>query len=37
VEMVGAESVLASEFFFEASRVPAVRIGSFRFTGKSDH
>lgn len=37
VEMIGSESVLASEFFFEASRVPAVRIGSFRFTGKSDH
>jgi PmbA protein len=37
VEMVGAESELASEFFFEASRVPALRIGSFSFTGRSDH
>jgi len=37
VEMIGSDSVLASEFFFEASRVPAVRIGSFRFTGRSDH
>lgn len=37
VEMTGSAAVLASEFFFEASRVPAVRIGSFRFTGKSDH
>jgi len=37
VEMVGAESHLASELFFEASRVPALRISSFRFTGRSDH
>lgn len=37
VDMVGAEAELASEFFFEASRVPAVRIGAFSFTGRSDH
>ncbi|HEX6207765.1 MAG TPA: metallopeptidase TldD-related protein [Actinomycetota bacterium] len=37
VDLVGSESTLASEFFFEASRVPALRIGSFRFTGTSDH
>lgn len=37
VEMVGAESELAGEFFFEASRVPALRIGAFAFTGRSDH
>jgi len=34
---VGRETHLASEFFFEASRVPPLRIGSFQFTGKSDH
>lgn len=37
VEMVGSRSELASEFFFEASRVPALRISAFSFTGKSDH
>lgn len=37
VEMVGSETELASEFFFEASRVPALKVSSFHFTGKSDH
>jgi PmbA protein len=37
VEMVGADSELASEFFFAAARVPALRISTFQFTGKSDH
>jgi PmbA protein len=37
VELVGSESVIASEFFFAASRVPPLKIGSFNFSGKSDH
>jgi PmbA protein len=37
VEMVGAETELASEFFFASSRTPALRISSFQFTGASDH
>lgn len=37
VEQVGSETELASEFFFSSSRVPALRISSFQFTGKSDH
>jgi PmbA protein len=37
VQMVGRESVIASEFFFAASRVPALKISSFNFSGKSDH
>jgi predicted Zn-dependent protease len=37
VEDVGRDTTLASEFFFEASRVPALRISAFTFTGKSDH
>jgi predicted Zn-dependent protease len=37
VEQVGRATELASEFFFSASRVPALRISSFQFTGKSDH
>jgi PmbA protein len=37
VEMVGRDSELASEFFFSASRVPALKISTFQFTGKSDH
>jgi PmbA protein len=36
-EMVGRDTELASEFFFSASRVPAIRVTSFRFTGRSDH
>jgi PmbA protein len=37
VTMVGRESSLASEFFFSASRVPALRLEEFHFTGVSDH
>lgn len=37
VEMIGRDSVLASEFFFSASRVPALKISSFNFTSASDH
>jgi predicted Zn-dependent protease len=37
VEMVGRDTSLASEFFFAASRVPALKIAGFRFTGRSDH
>jgi PmbA protein len=35
--MIGGESEIASEFFFSASRVPAVKIDRFQFTGRSDH
>jgi len=37
VEMIGRESELASEFFFAASRVPALKISSFNFISASDH
>jgi PmbA protein len=37
VELVGSESEIASEFFFAASRVPALKIAEFNFSGKSDH
>jgi PmbA protein len=37
VSMVSAETQLASEFFFSASRVPALKIESFNFSGASDH
>jgi PmbA protein len=37
VEMVGRDSVLASEFFVAASRVPALKISGFNFTSASDH
>jgi predicted Zn-dependent protease len=37
VEMIGRDSVLTSEFFFAASRVPALKISGFNFTSKSDH
>jgi predicted Zn-dependent protease len=37
VEQVGRDTELASELFFSSSRVPALRISSFQFTGKSDH
>jgi predicted Zn-dependent protease len=36
-EMIGRETELASEFFFSASRVPALKISSFNFSGRSDH
>ncbi len=34
---IGRETELASEFFFSASRVPALRVESFNFSGRSDH
>jgi predicted Zn-dependent protease len=37
VTMVGRESELASEFFFSASRVPALKVEGFNFSGRSDH
>jgi predicted Zn-dependent protease len=37
VEMIGRDSEIASEFFFGASRVPALKISGFNFSGKSDH
>jgi PmbA protein len=36
-EMIGRDTELASEFFFSASRVPALKIASFNFSGRSDH
>ncbi|HEY7660295.1 MAG TPA: TldD/PmbA family protein [Actinomycetota bacterium] len=36
-EMIGRETELASEFFFSASRVPALKVSSFNFSGRSDH
>jgi predicted Zn-dependent protease len=35
--MVGRETELASEFFFSASRVPALKVETFGFSGRSDH
>jgi PmbA protein len=35
--MVGRDTELASEFFFSASRVPALKVEGFNFTGRSDH
>ena len=35
--MIGHEAELASEFFFSASRVPALKIEAFNFSGVSDH
>jgi len=37
VHLVGSDPVLVSEFFFSASRVPALKIGAFNFSGRSDH
>jgi PmbA protein len=37
VEQIGRESVIASEFFFAASRVPALKVAGFSFSGVSDH
>ena len=37
VSMVGREAELASEFFFSASRVPALKVDAFHFSGVSDH
>jgi predicted Zn-dependent protease len=36
-ELIGRDTELASEFFFSASRVPALKISSFNFSGRSDH
>ncbi len=36
-ELVGRDTEMASEFFFSASRVPALKLSSFHFTGRSDH
>jgi len=35
--MIGDRTELASEFFFPASRVPALKVDRFQFTGRSDH
>jgi len=35
--MIGRDTELASEFFFSASRVPALKVEGFHFTGRSDH
>ena len=37
VSMIGREANLASEFFFSASRVPALKVDEFHFSGVSDH
>jgi PmbA protein len=37
VELVGKDTEMVSEFFFSASRVPAIKVSSFNFTGRSDH
>ena len=37
VSMIGRDPELASEFFFSASRVPALKIESFNFSSVSDH
>lgn len=37
VESLGRDVELASEFFFSASSVPALRVRAFQFTGASDH
>ena len=37
VSMVGREAHLASEFFFSASRVPALKVDEFHFSSVSDH
>ena len=37
VSLVGRQADLASEFFFSASRVPALKIEEFHFSGRSDH
>jgi predicted Zn-dependent protease len=37
VSMIGADPELASEFFFSAARVPALKVERFNFSGRSDH
>jgi hypothetical protein len=34
---VGRDSELVSEFFFAGSKVPALKVDRFQFTGRSDH
>ncbi|HEX9377574.1 MAG TPA: TldD/PmbA family protein [Actinomycetota bacterium] len=36
-ELVGRDTEMVSEFFFSASVVPALKLSSFHFTGRSDH
>jgi PmbA protein len=36
-EMIGRTSEIVSEFFFAASRVPALKISGFNFSSASDH
>ena len=35
--LIGRDAELASEFFFSASRVPAIKVEDFNFSGVSDH
>jgi PmbA protein len=37
VEMMSKGTEMVSELFFSASRVPALKLSTFNFTGKSDH
>jgi PmbA protein len=37
VSLIGSTPELASEFFFSASRVPALKIDRFNFSSRSDH
>jgi len=37
VDLVGRDRALVSEFFFSAALVPALKIGAFNFSGRSDH
>jgi predicted Zn-dependent protease len=37
VSAIGREAELASEFFFSASLVPAIKVEAFHFSGVSDH
>jgi predicted Zn-dependent protease len=37
VSLVGNQAELASEFFYSASRVPALKVEAFHFSGRSDH
>jgi predicted Zn-dependent protease len=37
VSMIGRDTELASEFFYSASRVPALKVDAFHFSGVSDH
>jgi PmbA protein len=37
VDLIGSDTELASELFFAASRVPALKISGFNFSGASDH